>query len=87
MPNIYFGENNKVVFIEFLKRFSNKSAKVRIVAIDAVKACYMEVVFVLVLCPKQHIYTEVPFARLMLFCYLLLSILFSMTINTSFYSN
>lgn len=32
-----------MVFIEFLRRFSDKSAEVRIAAIDAAKACYMDV--------------------------------------------
>lgn len=38
-----FGQENKLVFIEFLRRFSDKSAEVRIAAIDAAKACYMDV--------------------------------------------
>jgi len=41
--NLHFGKENKVVFIEFLRRFSDKSAEVRIAAIDAAKACYMDV--------------------------------------------
>lgn len=32
-----------MVFMEFLKRFSDKSAEVRIAAIDAAKGCYMYV--------------------------------------------
>ncbi|CAO2182211.1 unnamed protein product [Urochloa humidicola] len=40
--NLNFGKQNKSVFIEFLKRFSDKSAEVRIAAIDAAKACYMD---------------------------------------------
>jgi sister chromatid cohesion protein PDS5 len=32
-----------LVFIEFLKRFSDKSAEVRIAAIDAAKTCYVDV--------------------------------------------
>jgi sister chromatid cohesion protein PDS5 len=31
-----------LVFIEFLKRFSDKSAEVRIAAIDAAKTCYVD---------------------------------------------
>jgi len=41
LSNLHFGQENKLVFIEFLKRFSDKSAEVRIAAIDAAKACYM----------------------------------------------
>lgn len=43
LSNLRFGQENKVVFIEFLRRFSDKSAEVRIAAIDAAKACYMDV--------------------------------------------
>ncbi|KAJ1286407.1 hypothetical protein BS78_03G350000 [Paspalum vaginatum] len=42
LSNLRFGQENKVVFIEFLRRFSDKSAEVRIAAIDAAKACYMD---------------------------------------------
>ncbi|PAN27371.1 hypothetical protein PAHAL_5G076300 [Panicum hallii] len=41
LSNLHFGQENKLVFIEFLRRFSDKSAEVRIAAIDAAKACYM----------------------------------------------
>ncbi|KAG2602205.1 hypothetical protein PVAP13_5KG660400 [Panicum virgatum] len=41
LSNLHFGHENKLVFIEFLRRFSDKSAEVRIAAIDAAKACYM----------------------------------------------
>ncbi|TVU36377.1 hypothetical protein EJB05_18310 [Eragrostis curvula] len=41
--NLRFGQDNKLVFIEFLKRFSDKSAEVRIAAINAAKVCYMNV--------------------------------------------
>ncbi|CAO1944277.1 unnamed protein product [Urochloa humidicola] len=40
--NLQFGQENKLVFIQFLRRFSDKSAEVRIAAIDAAKACYMD---------------------------------------------
>ncbi|CAO1942424.1 unnamed protein product [Urochloa humidicola] len=40
--NLQFGQVNKLVFIQFLRRFSDKSAEVRIAAIDAAKACYMK---------------------------------------------
>ncbi|OEL37949.1 hypothetical protein BAE44_0001036 [Dichanthelium oligosanthes] len=40
--NLHFGQENKLVFIEFLRRFSDKSAEVRIAAIDAAKVCYMD---------------------------------------------
>uniref|UniRef100_K3XDX2 Sister chromatid cohesion protein n=1 Tax=Setaria italica TaxID=4555 RepID=K3XDX2_SETIT len=40
--NLHFGQENKLVFTEFLRRFSDKSAEVRIAAIDAAKACYMD---------------------------------------------
>ncbi|PWZ31032.1 Sister chromatid cohesion protein PDS5 B-B [Zea mays] len=43
LSNLQFGQENKMVFIEFLRRFSDKSAEVRIAAIDAAKACYMDV--------------------------------------------
>ncbi|GJM92438.1 hypothetical protein PR202_ga08912 [Eleusine coracana subsp. coracana] len=42
LSNLRFGQDNKLVFIEFLKRFSDKSAEVRIAAIDAAKNCYMD---------------------------------------------
>ncbi|GJN17041.1 hypothetical protein PR202_gb04079 [Eleusine coracana subsp. coracana] len=42
LSNLRFGQDNKLVFIEFLKRFSDKSAEVRIAAIDAAKSCYMD---------------------------------------------
>ncbi|PNT73259.1 hypothetical protein BRADI_2g56220v3 [Brachypodium distachyon] len=41
--NLRFSEENQYVFVEFLKRFSDKSAEVRIAAIDAAKACYIAV--------------------------------------------
>ncbi|KAM0917251.1 hypothetical protein ACQ4PT_009670 [Festuca glaucescens] len=37
--NLRFGQENQLVFMEFLKRFSDKSAEVRIAAIDAAKVC------------------------------------------------
>ncbi|KAL6840252.1 hypothetical protein ACP4OV_030062 [Aristida adscensionis] len=40
--NLRFGQENMLVFTEFLKRFSDKSAEVRIASIDAAKACYMD---------------------------------------------
>lgn len=42
LSNLHFGQENKAVFTEFLRRFSDKSAEVRIAAIDAAKACYMD---------------------------------------------
>ncbi|KAF8717134.1 hypothetical protein HU200_026250 [Digitaria exilis] len=42
LSNLHFGRENKSVFREFLRRFSDKSAEVRIAAIDAAKACYMD---------------------------------------------
>ncbi|KAM3334025.1 hypothetical protein ACQJBY_028849 [Aegilops geniculata] len=39
--NLRFGQENQILFTEFLKRFSDKSAEVRIAAIDAAKACYI----------------------------------------------
>ncbi|VAH66427.1 unnamed protein product [Triticum turgidum subsp. durum] len=39
--NLRFGQENQILFREFLKRFSDKSAEVRIAAIDAAKACYI----------------------------------------------
>ncbi|VAH82321.1 unnamed protein product [Triticum turgidum subsp. durum] len=39
--NLRFGQENQILFMEFLKRFSDKSAEVRIAAIDAAKACYI----------------------------------------------
>uniref|UniRef100_A0A0A9CS83 Androgen induced inhibitor of proliferation (As3) / pds5, putative n=1 Tax=Arundo donax TaxID=35708 RepID=A0A0A9CS83_ARUDO len=38
-----FGQENKLVFSEFRRRFSDKSAEVRIAAIDAAKDCCMDV--------------------------------------------
>ncbi|KAL6614101.1 hypothetical protein ACP70R_036371 [Stipagrostis hirtigluma subsp. patula] len=42
LSNLRFAQENMLVFTEFLKRFSDKSAEVRIAAIDAAKACYMD---------------------------------------------
>uniref|UniRef100_A0ACD5VVH9 Uncharacterized protein n=1 Tax=Avena sativa TaxID=4498 RepID=A0ACD5VVH9_AVESA len=41
--NLRFGEDYQLVFKEFLKRFADKSAEVRIAAIEAAKACYIAV--------------------------------------------
>lgn len=43
LSNLRFGQENQSVFMEFLKRFSDKSAEVRIASIDAAKACYIAV--------------------------------------------
>ncbi|KAF0902491.1 hypothetical protein E2562_017891, partial [Oryza meyeriana var. granulata] len=43
LSNLRFAQENQLIFMEFLKRFSDKSAEVRIAAIDAAKACYMAV--------------------------------------------
>ncbi|CAL4960254.1 unnamed protein product [Urochloa decumbens] len=42
LSNLQFGHENESVFVEFLRRFSDKSAEVRIAAIDSAKACYMD---------------------------------------------
>lgn len=41
LSNLHFGQEYRSVFVEFLKRFSDKSAEVRIAAIECAKACYM----------------------------------------------
>lgn len=43
--NLRFGQENQLVFMEFLKRFSDKSAEVRIAAIDAAKVCLVRLEF------------------------------------------
>jgi len=35
------GQEYRLVFVEFLKRFSDKSPEVRLAAIECAKACYM----------------------------------------------
>ncbi|KAG8054616.1 hypothetical protein GUJ93_ZPchr0001g29862 [Zizania palustris] len=45
LSNLRFGQENQLIFMEFLKRLSDKSAEVRIAAIDAAKDCYMAVSF------------------------------------------
>ncbi|XP_010912048.2 sister chromatid cohesion protein PDS5 homolog B isoform X2 [Elaeis guineensis] len=41
LSNLHFGREYRSVFVEFLKRFSDKSAEIRIAAIECAKACYM----------------------------------------------
>lgn len=36
-----FGQDYRSVFVEFLKRFSDKATEVRIAAIECAKACYL----------------------------------------------
>ncbi|XP_040378681.1 sister chromatid cohesion protein PDS5 homolog A isoform X2 [Oryza brachyantha] len=43
LSNLRFAQEYQLIFMEFLKRFSDKSAEVRIAAVDAAKACYMAV--------------------------------------------
>uniref|UniRef100_A0A0E0CAV1 Sister chromatid cohesion protein PDS5 homolog A n=1 Tax=Oryza meridionalis TaxID=40149 RepID=A0A0E0CAV1_9ORYZ len=43
LSNLRFAQENQLIFKEFLKRFSDKSAEVRIAAIDAAKVCYMAI--------------------------------------------
>uniref|UniRef100_A0A0D9V8B2 Tudor domain-containing protein n=1 Tax=Leersia perrieri TaxID=77586 RepID=A0A0D9V8B2_9ORYZ len=45
LSNLRFAQENQLIYMEFLKRFSDKSAEVRIAAVDAAKACYMAVSF------------------------------------------
>ncbi|XP_008785877.2 sister chromatid cohesion protein PDS5 homolog A [Phoenix dactylifera] len=41
LSNLHFGNEYRSVFVEFLKRFSDKSAEIRIAAIECAKTCYM----------------------------------------------
>lgn len=41
LSNLHFGQEYRSVFVEFLKRFSDKSSEIRIAAIECAKACYM----------------------------------------------
>ncbi|XP_020105522.1 sister chromatid cohesion protein PDS5 homolog A isoform X1 [Ananas comosus] len=41
LSKLHFGQDYRSVFVEFLKRFSDKATEVRIAAIECAKACYL----------------------------------------------